>query len=305
VLEEWATRCEPEGRINSAAIYFSGVARCRLALGEIAGADEAYAHAVALLDRLRVSSPRAALAFTAYRFERCSVVNDGWGELVSRAAIHAKRPDAENLSSFAATQAATAVTLAWLGRTESALEMLTTLPAALDRAPAWSPSYTAIACNAAAALWSLERTKHAECIERNLREKVIAPDFRTPMQDGRLALGQVCALQRRYDEAAEWFARARVALDEQGARPLRAIVDYDEALMYVRRGAAGDAKRAAPLLEAALAQFRDIGMPGWIRCAEHLLREGREWKPAAQTGATSLLRLRSGQAWRCHRWDCR
>src|SRR5262249_12831247 len=85
----------------------------------------------------------------------------------------------------------------------------------------------------------------------------------------------------------EWFARARRVLDEQGARPLRAIVDYDEALMYVRRGDPGDVERAAPLLDAALAQFRGIGMPGWIRCAEHLLRDGKEWSPAAAAEAPS------------------
>jgi hypothetical protein len=42
-------------------------------------------------------------------------------------------------------------------------------------------------------------------------------------------------------------------LDEKGARPLRAIVDYDEALMYARRGEPGDAAHARPLLDAALA----------------------------------------------------
>ena len=35
--------------------------------------------------------------------------------------------------------------------------------------------------------------------------------------------------------------------------------------MYVRRGGDGDRDRALPLLEAALAQFRAIGMSGWIR----------------------------------------
>jgi len=40
--------------------------------------------------------------------------------------------------------------------------------------------------------------------------------------------------------------------------------------MYTRRGAPGDRERAAPPLEAALAQFPDIGMTGWIRRAEEL-----------------------------------
>src|SRR5262249_22606075 len=116
-----------------------------------------------------------------------------------------------------------------------------------------------------------ERTDHIKLIEHNLLEKVVTPDFRYPMMDGRLALARLCALQQRSDEAAEWFAKARTVLDEQGARPLRAIVDYDEALMYARRDTPSDRERAAPLLEAALAQFRALGMPGWIRRAEATL----------------------------------
>ncbi len=79
------------------------------------------------------------------------------------------------------------------------------------------------------------------------------------------------AVQGRFDEAVDWFAKARSVLDEQGARPLRAITDYDEALMYVRRGAPGDRERAESLLNLALPPFREIGMPGWIRRAEALL----------------------------------
>jgi hypothetical protein len=94
------------------------------------------------------------------------------------------------------------------------------------------------------------------------------------------------ALQGRTEEAAEWFGRARtVALE---ARPLRAIVDYDEALMYARRGASGDAARARPLLVAALGQFRALGMPGWIRRAEALeaqLANARDAAAAAPPSA--------------------
>ena len=277
-LEDGATRCEREGRIHSAAIYLVGLARCRLALGEIAAADEAYAHAIPLRDRLPASSDAAGVSL-GYAFERCIAVDDGWAELLSMMVNFARQLNAETLYTLAAAQAGAALILARLGRADAALPMLATIPAALDRAPAWAPNYTQIACSTAATLWCVERIDHAECIERNLRDKVIEPDFRYPMVDSRLALAQLCALQRRYDEAVEWFAKARVVLDEQGARPLRAIVDYDEALTYVRRGKPGDAKRAAPLLEAALAQFRDIGMPGWIRCAEYLLREGKEWRP--------------------------
>jgi hypothetical protein len=62
-------------------------------------------------------------------------------------------------------------------------------------------------------------------------------------------------------------------LDEQGARPLRAIVDFDEAWMEVRRGGAGDRERALALLDAARGPFESIGMPGWLCRAEELRRQ--------------------------------
>jgi hypothetical protein len=157
-----------------------------------------------------------------------------------------------------------------MGRVEPAMQRLASVLPAIEQAPGWADSYTRIACDAAETLWRTERTEHIEVIERNVRAKVIAPNFHWPMMDGRLALARNCALQHRWPEAADWFAKARTVLDEQGARPLRAIVDYDEALMYTRRGDPGDAERALPLLDAALAQFRTLDMPGWIRRAEAL-----------------------------------
>jgi hypothetical protein len=84
-------------------------------------------------------------------------------------------------------------------------------------------------------------------------------------------MARLCALTARFDEARQWFDDARAVLDEQGARPLRAIVDYDEALMYARRNAPGDREHARSLCDEALRQFRDIGMPGWIVRAEEKL----------------------------------
>jgi hypothetical protein len=180
----------------------------------------------------------------------------------------------------ASVEASIARSHAHMGRMERAVRRLTSVLPAIEGAPGWAPNYVRIVCDAAATLWLIERTDHVEIIERNLREKVIAPDFRYPMVDSRLALARLCALQLRHDEAIEWFAKARTVLDEQGARPLRAILDYDEALMYARRGAPGDPERARPLLDAALRQFRTLGMPGWIRRAEALLKSwaagGRE-----------------------------
>jgi tetratricopeptide (TPR) repeat protein len=177
---------------------------------------------------------------------------------------------AENRWVMATWRAAGAAICAHLGRGNDALRRLEfTLPA-IERGPGWAPNYTVLIWLAVDTIWTLAVTDHAGRFERNLREKTLAPDFRYPHSDARLALARLCALQGRHEEAVEWFARARAVLDEQGARPLRAITDFDEALMYCRRGAAGDSERALPLLDAALAAFEAIGMPGWLARARQL-----------------------------------
>jgi tetratricopeptide (TPR) repeat protein len=160
-----------------------------------------------------------------------------------------------------------------LGRAELALRRLELLVPWLERAPAWTIHYPMMASHAVDILCLLERTDHAAGIEDVLRAKVIEPDYRDSMVDGRLALARLCVLQGRHDEARRWFAEARQVLTEQGARPLLAIADYDEALLYLRRGGQGDLDRARHLLDAAGRQFEAIGMTGWIRRAEELTQQ--------------------------------
>jgi hypothetical protein len=89
----------------------------------------------------------------------------------------------------------------------------------------------------------------------------------------RLALARLCALTGRFDEARERFEKARRVLDERGARPFRAITDFDVALMEVRRGETGNRERALALLNAARGPCEEIGMPGWLRRAEESRRQ--------------------------------
>jgi hypothetical protein len=155
----------------------------------------------------------------------------------------------------------------------AALRLLSRPVHALQRAPAWAPNYGRTACELAETLWLLDRRDHLAVVEAALRDKALPADFRFPMTDARLALARLCALDDRPEEAGRWFAAARRALEDQGARPLRAVVDHDEALMWLR---AGDAAAARPLVAAADAAFRELGMPGWSR---RLARQSRRTSP--------------------------
>jgi class 3 adenylate cyclase/tetratricopeptide (TPR) repeat protein len=259
------------GAVASAANMLTHLSRLHSALGNVSAAAECVDRASALAERVtgaalpaNLGSTRADLAFTrGESFEPLLPV----GEAVVE----------ENLPELRFARAVTCAYLACgyahAGRDTDARKSLEAAIPGIERAPGWSQNYTMMIHRAIETIWTLDRKDHAELLERNLREKTLVPDFRYPHTDARLSLARLCALGARFDEAAEWFAKARTVLDEQGARPLRAITDYDEALMYVRRGAPGDRERAESLLNLALPPFREIGMPGWTRRAEALLGE--------------------------------
>jgi hypothetical protein len=73
----------------------------------------------------------------------------------------------------------------------------------------------------------------------------------------------MAALLGDLDEATAYFARARLVQAAAGQRPLNAIADRDEALALLRAGWGGE--RVQALLDAALAEFRVLGMQEWER----------------------------------------
>jgi hypothetical protein len=178
--------------------------------------------------------------------------------------------------SRAGAHAAAAVLFTFAGRDEDALQAVAKAIPAVERAGGGVVNYTPLICRCCEALWRLGRADFADVLERNLLAKTLAGDFREPGVDARRAMAQLCALTGRPGEAHEWFERARAVLDEQGARPLRALVDLDEAWMEIRRGPHGDHDRARALLDVACEQFQAIGMPGWIERAEALRGECEE-----------------------------
>jgi tetratricopeptide (TPR) repeat protein len=256
---------EREGRIAEQVMIHGYLGRCFAALGEFDEAQASCGRCEALISRLpgpSVHTHQLDAAQIELRAAR--------GEQLLDANMMSARPSAEREYARALSLSMGAVTFAQADNQDAALAVLARALPAIERAPIGEVNLPCILCNSAWALWIMQRTDHIEAIEKSLHEKIIAPDHRFILQDGRLALARICALTGRYDEASEWFAKARTILEEDGQRPLRAIVDYDEALMYARRNSSGDKARALPLLEAAMQQFAEIGMTGWTRQAEEL-----------------------------------
>jgi len=266
IFRQWAERHQREGDIARALSAWGSAARCCYALGELAEGDGAVARCEALAPRLAATSVLSALAALATR----RIVRGEFESALAEFGTLAAQPRPEQRYAAGPLRAAVAAVMAFAGHADAAISLLATAMPALERAEGANSNYILMACSAADALWAADHTDYLDVIERNLREKVVEPGFRQAGFDGRLSLARLCAVSGRFEEASDWFARARAVLEEQGARPLRAVADYDEALMFARRAAAGDRERALPLLDAALAQFRDIGMTGWLRRAEDL-----------------------------------
>jgi tetratricopeptide (TPR) repeat protein len=259
------------GQLAPAALSLTAVAHCQSALGNLEASREAFGRASELGERVG-NPPVVALALTWVQWDHTWTRGEGYGLLLPGFEQLLAKDAPENRFVRSLQWADAARSYAYVGRRDDALRALEQALPAIERGAGWAAVYTLLIGIVIEALWVLERRDHVEVLERNLRAKTLAPDFRCVGTDARLSLARLCALTGRFDEAREWFEKARNVLDEQGARPLRAITDFDEAWMEVRRGGAGD-RQALALLDAARGPFESIGMPGWLRRAEELRRQ--------------------------------
>jgi DNA-binding NarL/FixJ family response regulator len=89
-------------------------------------------------------------------------------------------------------------------------------------------------------------------------------------------------------DAEEWFGRARAALDTSGQRPLRGVVDFDEARHRLRHSLPG----APQLLVGARRRFTELEMIDWVARVDAVATDSRLSHPAHLTSReVEVLRL--------------
>lgn len=251
LLEQATATALERGQFALATFYLTFTARVQAARGDVLSSRSHYARARELYRR--VDRPSWLRVFVGNaQFDLAMLTGERWERVLAGAGEMSQQGPAENQWVMAPVRATAALCAAQLGQMDTALDWLAAIVPAIERAPGSSSNYSLLLGAAATTLEELGRTDHVEILERNLREKLLQPDFRYVGTDARLALAMLCGLQGRFEEAAEWFAKARVILDEQGAAPLRARTDFYEARMHFRRDAPGDRERAATLLHTAL-----------------------------------------------------
>lgn len=180
------------------------------------------------------------------------------------------------------------------GDADEATRMLGFVLPAMLRSEPTDLNQNATVAWCAATAWSLQLVEPASDLKHSalaLAEAGVGDYWNCSNE---LTIARMAALLGEPDEAVEWFAHARLALDASGQRPLRAIVDYDEALMLIRSGKYG----AAALVESARAQFEQLGMSFWIERAKKLADASGPQQPERPAGLSEreaeILRLLAG-----------
>ena len=116
---------------------------------------------------------------------------------------------------------------------------------------------------AGAAVWEM----HAQDLASRLLPRALAladaDGHEFYMTSTELTVARLSAVLGRFDQAVDYFERARATLEERGQPVLRAIVDYDEALARLSHELPG----AGRLLAAASTRFHELGMREWSRRA--------------------------------------
>lgn len=270
-LREDVETSETHAERTGAYLYLLIIARLQAALGRVAEARATLAESEQRLKGL-LTSAAFRVVDASVRSSIAHVEGDDFEALVPIFEELVLGVDEGSKWLMPTAMCVGAEVFALAGRSEDARRMLEAGLPGMIRSPGWMTSFTLMVNAAVGAIWALESDDWSTLLEKQLREKTLEPDFRFPGTDARLSMARLCTLQDRFEEAALWFEAARDVLDEQGARPLRAITDFDEARMLRARSDAGDAERADALLRTALAAFRKIGMPGWTARAEELRR---------------------------------
>jgi DNA-binding CsgD family transcriptional regulator len=126
----------------------------------------------------------------------------------------------------------------------------------------------------ASAVWELDARTFAASYRRLALDLVAAGVGDTPHGCNELTVARMAACLGEVAEAGHWFARARQHLEATGQRPMRAMVDHDEALALLRWRSA-DSQRCAELIGAAEPAFAALGMTSWAHRSARLREQIR------------------------------
>jgi DNA-binding CsgD family transcriptional regulator len=229
--------------------------------GEFAAAASEIREAQALLSGQPPASPSQALVTMVGELASQHVEAD-WPRVADLMWDLATSPDQHFSGWLSLGSAAFAAHgYARAGEGDRAREILGDILPALTRDDPLESTFSSAIGLAAGAVWELRATDLAQRLLPNARTVANADPREFYMTSSELTVARLSAVTGRFDQAVDYFQRARVTLERRGLWVLRAIVDHDEGLMRLEQ----HRPDAVSLLAAASARFEELGMREWSR----------------------------------------
>lgn len=265
-LQELLALSERVGSIPGQAEALAQLALCWAILGDLPRAQDALRHAQETVARLGALHRLHVVVTTAVPSVLAYFLGGDWPALARAATdfvvfpLTSRGPLGLTAASFATYDHYRA------GDEPEARRFLAAITPLVERLGPATYIYNGSLDRAAAAVWEMGAVDYAAHYRRLALDLLARGEEGSPLRSNALTVARMAALLGDVAEASAYFARARFVLDEAGQRPLRAIVEYDEALALIRSGSADDA-RATRLLDDALARLTALGMDDWRRRA--------------------------------------
>src|SRR5581483_1748887 len=274
VAEELLVTSEEYGSIVGQAYALVLLAELKMAFGEfeLARTIENRAHALAA----RVGPEHRIRRLVDNAGEIAFVLAGGdWAVLAERYGAISRDASLRWGTGQLGAGALAVYALAQLGRREEVEGLLEDFTPALRLSRPTDLAHGGCVCNISGAIWDLELRPWAGTYRQLALELLDAGLGDLSGHSQELAVARMAGLEGDLDEAFAYFARARSVLDRSGQRPLRAVVDHDEAVLRARHGLPG----GEALAGVARAEFARIGMTMWLERADALAATLRRQPP--------------------------
>jgi len=263
-FEELLTTSNRYGSIPGQAEALLQLSTCQLVLGDVALALQTEQHAREMVARLGPMHRLRLVMETGMATGDAYYLDGDWSALATVATQFVENPEAARspLGLFVAANAALDYCRA--GNLAEARRILSALLAVLPAMPPTMYVHNGTVNIAATSVWELGAVECAATCRQLALDLIAAGIGGHFMGSHELTAARMAALLGDMAEASTYFMLARTVLETSGQQLLRAIVDYDEALALLRVGST-DPVRVSRLLDAALAQFRTLGMDAWMK----------------------------------------
>ncbi len=263
-FEELLTTSKRYGSIPGQAEALLQLSSCQLVLGDVALALQTEQHAREMVARLGPMHRLRLVMETGMATGDAYYLDGDWSALARVATRFVENPEAARspLGLFVAANAA--IDYSRAGNLMEARRILTALLAILPGMPPTMYVHNGTVNIAATSVWELGAVEFAATCRELALDLIAARIGGHFMGSHELTAARMAALLRDMPEASTYFMRARTVLETSGQQLLRAIVDYDEALALLYTHST-DHARISLLLDAALEQFRTLGMQAWLK----------------------------------------